>query len=93
MLFFVHFVTSAYSIVQFLALLLIVIVILVTIFYRMSIPTWFKWILLFLATLITQLLVSSTGGLYSPFLILFHFLILGINLFWLFAMFEASVSV
>lgn len=38
-----------------------------------------KWLLLFLATIFTQILVISTGGLDSPFLILFHMAMIGIS--------------
>lgn len=40
-----------------------------------------KWILVFFALLIVQLTILSTGGIYSPFLILLHLLILGIGIF------------
>jgi hypothetical protein len=96
-LFFVHSVTSAYSIVQFIALLLIALAVLVTLFYHASVPMGMRWVLLGSATLISQLLVAATGSLYSPFLILFHFLVLGINLFFplstsvLFVVFTFSV--
>jgi hypothetical protein len=61
--------------------MLVLAVLFVTIFHHSSVPKGFRWILLFLASLIAQMLVVSTGGLYSPFLVLFHFLSLGINLF------------
>jgi hypothetical protein len=80
-LFFVRYVNLAYSIVQFISLLVIAILLLVTVFSRVSAHTGLKWTLLFLVILTSQLLVSSTGVLYSPFFVLFHFLALGISLF------------
>ncbi len=40
---------------------------------------WGKWTLLFIANLVIQLTVLYTGGLYSPFIIFFHFFTLGIS--------------
>lgn len=40
---------------------------------------WGKWTLLFISNLVIQLTVLYTGGLYSPFIIFFHFFTLGIS--------------
>jgi hypothetical protein len=45
-----------------------------------QINVYFSFVVLFIATLMVQLLVISTGGLFSPFLILLHLFILGISL-------------
>ena len=77
---FVNYVVPIRAIAQFIALLLVVILIAINMFYYASVHTEGKWFLLFLTTLVVQLLVVSTGGLQSPFLILFHLQALGISL-------------
>ncbi len=41
---------------------------------------WIDYIILFTSSLGVQLLVISSGGFYSPFLVLFHFYFLGLSL-------------
>jgi PAS domain-containing protein len=61
-------------------------IILIIIFYRSSISSWRnllkgreKWLLLLSGTVLVELLVISTGGFESPFLILIHLLMIGIS--------------
>jgi len=64
---------------QIIAILLLLILVAVTLFYSVLSNAKVKYLLLFLTTLVVQLLVSATGGWYSPFLILIHLLGLGIS--------------
>ena len=68
------------TIVQVIALLLVVALITVHIFDHAFARKEARWFLLFLMSFIVQLLVASTGGLSSPFFILFHLTALGVGL-------------
>jgi hypothetical protein len=59
-------------IVQGIAFLLVLALITVHIFDHTLARKEVRWFLLFLTSCIVQLLVASTGGLSSPFFILFH---------------------
>ena len=68
------------TIVQVIALLLVVALITVHIFDLAFARKEARWFLLFLTSFIVQTLVASTGGLSSPFFILFHLTAFGIGL-------------
>ena len=59
------------TIVQVIALLLVVALIIVRLFDHAFARKEVKWFLLFLTSFIVQTLVASTGGLSSPFFILY----------------------
>lgn len=75
------FAIPADLIIKIIALLVLLILVLVVIFNHLLYKKKFRYLLLFLTTLTTQLLVISTGGFYSPYLVLFYFFALGISLF------------
>ena len=72
---------SLHDLHQVLAVLIIVILIFVNLFYRHITQTYGKWLLLFLTTLSVQLLIIASGRFYSPFFILIYVLAFGITLF------------
>src|SRR6266446_2744076 len=68
------------TIIQVIALLLVVALITVHIFDHYLARKEVRWFLLFLTSFIVQTLVASTGGLSSPFFILLHLAALGFGL-------------
>ncbi len=68
------------TIVQVVALLLVVALITVRLFDHAFARKEVRWFLLFLMSFIVQLLVASTGGLSSPFFVLFHLTTFGVGL-------------
>jgi PAS domain-containing protein len=68
------------TIVQVIALLLVVALITIHIFDLAFARKEMRWFLLLLTSFIVQTLVASTGGLSSPFFILFHLTAFGIGL-------------
>ena len=68
------------TIVQVIALLLVAALIAVHLFDHAFARKEVRWFLLFLTSFIVQMLVASTGGLSSPFFILFHLTAFGIDL-------------
>lgn len=87
-LFFVGASVPTRTIVEIIALIIVLILLAINLFYKELVRAAIKRFVLFLVVLAVQLLVVSTGGLYSPFLILFHLLGLGISL-----LFSTSTSV
>jgi hypothetical protein len=77
---FAKYASTLQSIVQFVAFLLVMILVIITLFYHILGHTKIKWCMLFLTTLAVQLLVIATGGLSSPFFILLHLTALGVGL-------------
>src|SRR5689334_17090070 len=82
-IFLLHIATSAYVLQKALAF---PVIILFLSFYFSSSSSWKKilttngkWLLLFVCTTVIQLLILSTGGLKSPFLILIHLLMVGLS--------------
>lgn len=72
--------------IAILRALVLPMVLFLIILYRVSPTSWRvyitqhgRWFILFLVTVIVQLLVVSTGGIQSPFLILIHLFMVGIS--------------
>ena len=76
----VNYAVPIRTIVQIIALLLMVALIILHLFDHAFARKEVRWFLLFLMSFIVQLLVASTGGLPSPFFILFHLTALGVGL-------------
>ena len=78
------FKVPVFSLVKFLAVLLVVLIFVLNRFYfskSRPIPTdRIRLFLIFLSALVVQLAVLSSGGFYSPFVVLIHLYTLGIGL-------------
>lgn len=62
---------------QIILILLIILLIIFSRFSKLFSPTALSYVTLFLSSLFVQALLVSTGGIFSPFLILFHLFSLG----------------
>lgn len=75
---------SVNTVQQIVILLLIILLVFLDRFYvskiKASADPWFHLLLLFLSSLLVQLLILSTGGFFSPLLVLIHLYTLGISL-------------
>ncbi len=79
----VYFKVATVTLQQIITLLLIVLIILsgrvILVRSTLSKNKYVRFILMFLSSAVVQLLIISTGGFFSPFLILFHLFTLGIS--------------
>src|SRR5437762_729826 len=64
---------------QMTAILLVVLLVLIFTQTKKKVGGWVRILMLFLSSLFVQLLVLSSGGVYSPFLIVLHLYTLGIS--------------